>query len=168
MIEIVLGDIVTQTTDAIVNSANSSLLAGSGLSGAIHLAAGRHLETECIQLGPCPAGEARVTAGYNLSAKYVIHAVAPKYWDGTRGEASTLRQTYRSIFKLAKSNRIQSLAIPAIGTGIYCFPLEEATQIAMEEAFLAFEYFKIRFVCFDEMQQEIYQKAFKLEQDKRH
>jgi O-acetyl-ADP-ribose deacetylase (regulator of RNase III) len=159
MIEIILGDIVTQSTDAIVNSANSSMLPGSGLSGAIHLAAGRHLEIECIQVGPCPAGEARITAGFKLKAKYVIHAVAPQYWDGTRGEADVLRKTYRSIFKLAASNRIRSISIPAIGTGIYRFPLEAATRIAMEEAFQFVESMDIRFVCFNDEQRTIYQSA---------
>ena len=93
MIEIRLGDIVLEDRDAIVNAANKMLAAGSGISGAIHAAAGRHLEQECLQLGGCPTGEARITAGYDLKAKYVIHAVAPRYWDGTRGEAELLRKT---------------------------------------------------------------------------
>ena len=167
MIEIVRGDIVAQTTDAIVNSANSSLLPGSGLSGAIHLAAGRHMELECIQIGACPAGEARITAGYLLPAKYVIHAVAPQYWDGTRGEADTLRNTYRAIFELAEANGIKSVSIPAIGTGIYRFPIEAATQIAIEEAFARVEQIHVRFVCFNEDQQKIYETAFQRVRDKK-
>ena len=93
MIGLALGDIVAQETDAIVNAANEMLAAGSGVSGAIHAAAGSHLEMECLQLGRCPPGEARITLGYKLKARFVIHAVAPRYWDGTHGEAVLLRQT---------------------------------------------------------------------------
>ena len=158
MIEIVMGNVVDQQSDAIVNAANEMLAAGSGISGAIHAAAGRHLEQECLQLGGCPTGEARVTAGYNLKAKYVIHAVAPRYWDGTRGEADLLRKTYQSIFESALKNKIYSISIPAIGTGIYRFPLQEATQIALEVAKTYIHKIQIRFVCFDQKAVEIYSR----------
>ena len=156
MIEIVIGNIVDEVTDAIVNAANEMLLAGSGISGAIHSAAGRHLEHECLQLGGCPTGEARITAGYNLKAKYVIHAVSPRYWDGTRSEAELLRKTYQSIFSVALNNNIRSISIPAIGTGIYHFPLQEATIIALETAKAYVNQVQIRFVCFDQKTIEIY------------
>ncbi len=156
MIEIVFGNIVDETTDAIVNAANEMLAAGSGISGAIHAAAGPHLELECLQLGGCPTGEARVTAGYSLKAKYVIHAAAPRYWDGTRGEADLLRKTYLSIFEAALKSKIRSISIPAIGTGIYRFPLQEATQIALEIAKSYAALIQIRFVCFDQKTVEVY------------
>ena len=158
MIEIQLGDIVLEDRDAIVNAANEMLAAGSGISGAIHAAAGRHLEQECLQIGGCPTGEARVTAGYALKAKYVIHAVAPRYWDGTRGEVELLRKTYRSIFEAALKNKMRSISIPAIGTGIYRFPLQEATQIALETAKNYADLIQIRFVCFDQKAVEIYSR----------
>jgi O-acetyl-ADP-ribose deacetylase (regulator of RNase III) len=156
MIEIVVRNIVDETTEAIVNAANEMLAAGSGISGAIHAAAGRHLEQECLQLGRCPTGEARITAGYDLKAKYVIHAVAPRYWDGTRGEAELLRETYQSIFAVALKNKIRSISIPAIGTGIYRFPLREATIIALETAKNYVNQVQIRFVCFDQKTAELY------------
>lgn len=158
MIRVVISNIVDETTDAIVNAANEMLAAGSGISGAIHAAAGRHLEQECLQLRGCPTGEARVTAGYDLKAKYVIHAVAPRYWDGTRGEADLLRKTYQSIFEVALKNKINSISIPAIDTGIYRFPLQEATQIALEVAKTYFDQIQIRFVCFDQKAAEIYSR----------
>lgn len=162
MIEIVLGDIVEEATDAIVNSANSSLLSGSGLSSAIHSAAGRFLEMECIQIGPCPPREARITAGYNLKAKYVIHAVAPKYWDGTKGEADILKRTYKSIFEIARTNKVKRISIPAIGTGIYRFPLELAAEIAMASAFDNANNLDVRFVCFNNQQKMTYEKVMLL------
>ena len=156
LITLVIGDIVTQETEAIVNAANEMLAAGSGVSGAIHAAAGSHLELECLQLGRCPPGEARITLGYKLKARFVIHAVAPRYWDGTRGEAMVLRQTYTSIFELAVKNKISSIAIPAIGTGIYRYPMLEATEIAFDIAAIYSERLDIRFVCFDLKAFEIY------------
>ena len=156
MIEIILGNIVEQDTDAIVNAANEMLLAGSGVSGAIHAAAGHHLELECAQIGRCPTGEARLTSGYKLKAQFVIHAVAPKYWDGARDEARLLRKTYRSIFEIALKYEIRSIAIPAIGTGIYRFPIQEATKIALQEASYFAKNLDIRFVCFDEKSYQVY------------
>ena len=157
-IKLVLGDITTLPAEAIVNAANTSLVAGGGVCGAIHMAAGHQLEEECLNFGGCPTGEARITKGYNLPAKFVIHAVGPKYWDGTRKEAFLLRNCYRAIFRIAKENSISSLAIPAIGTGIYRFPIDEATAIAVEEARGAIESHEIAviFCCFDKETLDVY------------
>ena len=157
-IQLILGDITTLPADAIVNAANTTLLAGGGVCGAIHMAAGMQLEDECLRLGGCPTGEARITKGYNLLAKFVIHAVGPKYWDGTRNEAVLLRNCYQAIFHLAKEHQISSVAIPAIGTGIYRFPIQEATAIAVEEARAAIESNDIAviFCCYDKETMEVY------------
>ena len=156
MIEIVMGNIVDEASDAIVNAANEMLLPGSGISGAIHAAAGNHLAIECEQIGPCATGEACITAGYNLKAQFVIHAVAPRYWDGTRDEARLLRKTYRAIFELALKYGLKSVSIPAIGTGIYRFPIPEATKIAFQEALFFEKHLSIRFVCFDKKTYQTY------------
>ena len=157
-ISIVLGDITTLPAEAIVNAANTSLLAGGGVCGAIHMAAGLALEEECLKLGGCPTGEARLTKGYDLPAKYVIHAVGPKYWDGTRNEAQLLRSCYKAIFEIIKQKQISSVAIPAIGTGIYRFPVTEATSIAVDEARAAIDTLnvKITFCCFDKETLDVY------------
>lgn len=151
MIEVVLGDITEETTIAIVNAANTNLLAGGGVCGAIHAAAGPSLEAECLTLGGCPTGEARITKAYGLPCEYVIHAVAPRYWDGSRGEANDLANCYRSIFSLVRQYKIKSIAIPAIGTGIYRYPLEEAASIATRVAAEAQKEVNVlvRFICFD-------------------
>lgn len=162
-ISLVLGDITTLPAEAIVNAANTSLLAGGGVCGAIHSAAGSALEEECLKLGGCPTGEARLTKGYNLPAKYVIHAVGPKYWDGSRNEATLLRNCYKAIFKIAKEHKISSIAIPAIGTGIYQFPIVDATTIAIEEAYAMIETEDIAviFCCFDKKTLETYDTIMK-------
>ena len=159
MIIAILGDITKQRTTAIVNAANTHLLAGGGVCGAIHAAAGPDLEKECLRLGGCPTGEARITSGYNLPAKFVIHTVGPKYWDGSRNEAQLLRSCYRSIFRIAKENQILSMAIPAIGTGIYRFPLEEATAIAVDEAkaAIAATDVAVTFCCFNKATLDVYE-----------
>ena len=158
MITAILGDITKQHTTAIVNAANTHLLAGGGVCGAIHAAAGPDLEKECLLLGGCPTGEARITNGYNLQAKFVIHAVGPKYWDGTRNEAQLLRSCYKAIFEIIKQKQISSVAIPAIGTGIYRFPIAEATSIAVAEARAAIDSLnvKITFCCFDKETLDVY------------
>ena len=160
MITPILGDITTQYTTAIVNAANTHLLAGGGICGAIHAAAGPDLEKECLRLGGCPTGEARITSGYNLPAKFVIHAVAPKYWDGTRNEAKLLRSCYKAIFEIIKQKQISSVAIPAIGTGIYRFPIAEATAIAVDEARAAIEALDlaVTFCCFDKEALDLYKE----------
>lgn len=130
-VEIVQGDITTLAVDAIVNAANSSLRSGGGVDGAIHRAAGPGLLAECAALGGCPTGEARITHGYNLPAKWVIHTVGPIYFDGSRGEADDLRACYVNSLDLAAIHGITSIAFPAISCGAYGFPLESAARIAI-------------------------------------
>lgn len=130
MITAKLGDITTISTGAIVNSANPSLLAGGGVCGAIHRAAGPQLEVACRPLEKLKPGQAVFTDAFDLPAKYVIHAVAPRYLDGTRNEAETLRHTYVSICKIAQDLQITDVTLPSLGTGIYRFPLDLAAHIA--------------------------------------
>jgi O-acetyl-ADP-ribose deacetylase (regulator of RNase III) len=152
VIEIIQGDITTLAVDAIVNAANSSLAGGGGVDGAIHRAAGPELLEECRKLGGCPTGEARITKGYNLPARWVIHTAGPVWHGGTRDEDELLARCYRSCFALAARHNIRTLAFPAISTGIYGFPLERATRIAITETtrFLADNagIEEVRFVCF--------------------
>lgn len=132
MIKIVRADITTLDVDAIVNAANSALSGGGGVDGAIHRAAGPELVAASRALGPIPAGEAVLTPGFGLPARYVIHAVGPVWWGGERGEAKTLRQTYRRSLEIAREHgEIRSLAFPAISTGAYRFPKPLAAEIAV-------------------------------------
>ena len=162
MIKIVRGDITSQTTDAIVNAANSHLIAGSGVCGAIHRVAGPKLERECREIGGCPTGEARITDAYDLPCKHVIHAVAPRYWDGKGGESELLIRCYKSIFALTERHGIESISIPAIGTGIYRYPIKEATKIAFDTTLATQEKqdLWVEFVCFDEDTARIYEKTY--------
>ncbi len=127
-----LVDITTLDTDGIVNAANSSLAPGGGVCGAIHRAAGPELAGACALVAPCPTGDARITPGFNLPARFVIHAVGPTWHGGGSGEAQLLASAYRSSLGLANANALHSLAFPAISTGIYGYPLEAATRIAVE------------------------------------
>ncbi len=151
-ITIVQGDITRQVVDAIVNAANTSLLGGGGVDGAIHRAAGPELLAECRTLGGCATGAAKITRGYNLPAKWVIHTVGPVWRGGTHGEDDLLASCYRSCLALAAAHGIRTIAFPAISTGIYGFPLERATRIALTETrrFLATDdtLAEVRFVCF--------------------
>ena len=126
-----IADITTLDTDAIVNAANETLAPGGGVSGAIHRAAGPELARACAAIGGCPTGEARLTPGFRLPARYVIHAVGPVWWGGGAGEAALLASAYRSSLRLAEEHGLDSIAFPAISTGIYGYPLAEATAIAV-------------------------------------
>lgn len=131
-IRLVQGNIVEVDVDAIVNAANSLLLGGGGVDGAIHRAAGPDLVAECRNVGGCKTGEARITAGYRLHARHVIHTVGPVFQDGKKGEPELLRSAYRNSLTLATENECKTVAFPAISTGIYGYPKEDAAQIAVD------------------------------------
>ncbi len=158
-IEIAQGDITRCQVDAIVNAANTSLLGGGGVDGAIHRAAGPELLAECRALGGCPTGEARITGGYNLPARYVIHTVGPVY-SGKPKDKTLLSACYRNSLQLALDNGIASLAFPAISCGVYGYPIEEACKIAVD---IAIEFLsahpvieKVIFMLFSEKDYRIY------------
>ncbi len=149
-LEAVRGDITRETVDAIVNAANSGLVRGGGVCGAIFAAAGPELDAACAAVAPCPTGEARVTPGFRLPAHFIVHAVGPVWHGGDRGEPELLASTYRSALAVADSVGARSLAFPAISTGIFGYPLDAATEVAVDAvrtADTAVE--RVRFVCFD-------------------
>jgi O-acetyl-ADP-ribose deacetylase (regulator of RNase III) len=128
------GDITTESTDAIVNAANTRLAGGVGVDGAIHRAGGPSIMDDCRKIGGCPTGQAVITTGGNLKAKYVIHTVGPVYQGGNKGEAALLRSAYSESLKLASARKLKSIAFPAISTGVYGYPVDEAAQIALKTA----------------------------------
>jgi len=151
-IELIQADITTMEVDAIVNAANESLLGGGGVDGAIHRGAGLELLKECRTLGGCNTGQAKITNGYNLKAKFVIHTVGPVWRDGTNGEPQLLASCYRNCLQLAVENQIQTIAFPSISTGVYGYPIMQASQIAVREVrnFLVNNPLikQVSFVCF--------------------
>ena len=162
-IQIILGDITKQDSDAIVNAANCSLLGGGGVDGAIHRAAGPELLAECRTLHGCETGKAKITKGYRLPAKYVIHTPGPVWHGGSHGEAELLASCYRSCLELAREYGCKSVDFPSISTGVYRFPLDKAADIAIGTIadFLktAPEIERVRMVCFDEKTKAHYDRA---------
>ena len=162
-IQIIQGDITKQAVDAIVNAANCSLLGGGGVDGAIHRAAGPELLAECRTLNGCATGQAKITKGYRLPAKYVIHTPGPVWHGGRHGEAELLASCYRSCLTLAREHGCKTVDFPSISTGVYHFPLEKAAEIAISTiaAFLetAPELQQVRMVCFDARTKAHYDQA---------
>jgi O-acetyl-ADP-ribose deacetylase (regulator of RNase III) len=162
-VSILQGDITEQRVDAIVNAANSSLLGGGGVDGAIHRAAGPALLEECRKLQGCASGEAKITKGYDLPAKWVIHTVGPIWRGGNHQEEALLTRCYQNSLALAEKQGIKSIAFPSISTGIYGFPVERAAPIALTEIqnFLAScaSLEKVLIVCFDKKTYDVYQSA---------
>lgn len=161
-IELFKGDITAVASDAIVNAANNTLLGGGGVDGAIHRAAGPGLLEECRKLNGCETGQAKITGGHNLKAKWVIHTVGPVWYGGIKDETLLLASCYQTSLKIAKEKKLESIAFPAISTGVYRFPKELAAEIAVTETkrFILKNSCpsKVIFVSFDDEQYEIYRK----------
>jgi O-acetyl-ADP-ribose deacetylase (regulator of RNase III) len=162
-IELVVGDITTQATDAIVNAANTTLLGGGGVDGAIHRVGGPAILAECRRLGGCATGDAKITTGGNLKAKYVVHAVGPVYRGGERGEARSLAAAYRRCLEVAAPYGIRSIAFPSISTGAYGYPVELAAPLALQTVADALPAFPtitlVRFVLYSPADRDSYARA---------
>ncbi len=155
------GDITKEEVDCIVNAANTTLRGGGGVDGAIHRAAGKSVLGECIKIGSCATGDAVITNAGKLKAKKIIHTVGPVWQGGNQSEAKLLRSCYRKSFALAKKNRLKTIAFPAISTGAYGYPIEEAADIALEEGFEFQNDFKeIRYICFSEEHLRAYETLY--------
>jgi O-acetyl-ADP-ribose deacetylase (regulator of RNase III) len=159
------GNITNELTDAIVNAANTRLAGGAGVDGAIHLAGGPSIMEECRKIGGCPTGQAVITTGGNLRAKYVIHTVGPIYQGGNKGEATLLKSAHLESLKLASAKKLKSISFPAISTGVYGYPVHEAAQIALKTAI---DYLKehsdielVRFVLFGRKTYDIFAEELK-------
>jgi len=164
-IRLVEGDITREVADAIVNAANTTLLGGGGVDGAIHRAAGPELRAHCRTVGGCPTGEARITPGFNLPAKWIIHTVGPVWGGGDRKEDQLLAGCYRNTFDLAARHGVRTIAFPSISTGAYRFPVGRAARIAVLETMRALaahpDMREVRFVCFDAATRAAYEEALK-------
>jgi O-acetyl-ADP-ribose deacetylase (regulator of RNase III) len=162
-IRVVEGDITRLEVDAIVNAANSSLMGGGGVDGAIHRAAGPELARECSTLGGCPVGEARMTRGYGLPARWVIHTVGPVWRGGSRGEPALLASCYRSSLALAREGSLDSIAFPSISTGAYGYPVEQASRVAVQAVVSFLQEHEaprtVTFVCFSTRDHDAYLQA---------
>jgi O-acetyl-ADP-ribose deacetylase (regulator of RNase III) len=162
-LELVQGDITRADVDALVNAANESLLGGGGVDGAIHRAAGPGLLAECRTLNGCETGSAKITRGYNLKARHVIHAVGPIYHDGKRGEPALLARAYQTCLDLASQNKCASIAFPAISTGVYGYPMEDAARIAFRTIIEYLEHHPeiklVRYVLYDARASAIHERV---------
>ena len=160
-----IGDITQESVDAIVNAANSALRGGGGVDGAIHSAGGPQIMEECRKIGRCPSGEAVITTGGNLPSRYVIHTVGPIYVTGKKGEPETLHNAYLNSLRLASQNSLRSIAFPSISTGVYGYPIEKASRIALKTCLDYLEehpdFDSLTFVLFSQRDYDAYEQALK-------